>query len=119
VEDRISEIKDKIEIKENNRRNLSQTTQKLWKECARSQWLNQKTKPDNHGHWEGKKVQAKGIHNIFNEITDYFPNLETVSTIQVQEASRTPNILNQNRTAPWHIIIKKQTQKTEEEYWSL
>jgi hypothetical protein len=29
VEDRISEIKDKIEIKENNRRNLSQTTQKL------------------------------------------------------------------------------------------
>jgi hypothetical protein len=27
VEERISEIKDKIEIKEKNRRNLSQTTQ--------------------------------------------------------------------------------------------
>jgi hypothetical protein len=29
VEDRISKLKDKIEIKEKNRRNLSQTTQKL------------------------------------------------------------------------------------------
>jgi hypothetical protein len=30
---------------------------------------------------------------------------------QVQEASRTPNSLDQNRTTPWHIIIK--TQNTE------
>jgi hypothetical protein len=29
VEDRISELKDKIEIKEKNRRNLSQPTQEL------------------------------------------------------------------------------------------
>jgi hypothetical protein len=29
VEDRISELKDKVEIKEKNRRNLSQTTQEL------------------------------------------------------------------------------------------
>jgi hypothetical protein len=29
TEDRISELKDKIEIKEKNRRNLSQTTQEL------------------------------------------------------------------------------------------
>jgi hypothetical protein len=29
VEDRILELKDKIEIKEKNRRNLSQTTQEL------------------------------------------------------------------------------------------
>jgi ribosomal protein L39E len=27
-------------------------------------------------------------------------------TIQVQEASRTPNIFDQNRTIPGHIIIK-------------
>jgi hypothetical protein len=26
--------------------------------------------------------------------------------IQVQKASRTPNRLDQNRTTPWHIIIK-------------
>jgi hypothetical protein len=29
VEDKISELEDKIEIKEKNRRNLSQTTQKM------------------------------------------------------------------------------------------
>jgi hypothetical protein len=29
VEDRISELEDKIEIKEKNRKNLSQTTQEL------------------------------------------------------------------------------------------
>jgi hypothetical protein len=44
VEGRISELKDKIEIKEKTR-NLSQTTQKLWKEYARTEWHHQKTKP--------------------------------------------------------------------------
>jgi archaeosine-15-forming tRNA-guanine transglycosylase len=50
---------------------------------------------------EGEEVQAKGIHNIFNKvITENFPNLEKAMQIQVQEASRTPNRLYQNRTAP-------------------
>jgi hypothetical protein len=57
---------------------------------------------------EGEEVQAKGIHNIFNEIiTKNFPNFENILPIQVQEASRTPNRLDQNRTSPQHIIIKK------------
>jgi hypothetical protein len=56
---------------------------------------------------EGEEVQAKGIHNIFNKIiTENFPNLEKVMPIQVQEASRTPNRLDQNRTSSQHIIIK-------------
>jgi hypothetical protein len=57
---------------------------------------------------EGKKVQAKGIHNIFHKIiiTEIFLNLEKVLPIQVQEVSRTPNRLDQNRTSPWNIIIK-------------
>jgi hypothetical protein len=50
---------------------------------------------------EGEEVQAKGIHNIFNKIvTEIFPNLETTMPIQVQEASRTPNGFDQNRTTP-------------------
>jgi hypothetical protein len=41
---------------------------------------------------EGEEVQAKGMHNIFNEIiTENFPNLEKSMPIQVQEASRTLN----------------------------
>jgi hypothetical protein len=56
---------------------------------------------------EGEELQVKGICHIFNKIiTEYFPNLEKDLSIQVQEASRTTNILDQNRTSPWHIIIK-------------
>jgi hypothetical protein len=56
---------------------------------------------------EGEEVQAKGIHNIFNKIiTEDFPNLQKVMPIEVQEASRTPNSLEQNTTIPPHIIIK-------------
>jgi hypothetical protein len=56
---------------------------------------------------EGKEMQAKGISNIFNKIiTENFPNLNETMSIQVQEASRLPNRLDQNRTIPQHIIIK-------------
>jgi hypothetical protein len=52
-------------------------------------------------------VQAKGICNIFNKIiTENFPNLETAMSILIQEASRTPNRLDQNRTTPRHSNIK-------------
>jgi hypothetical protein len=93
-------------------RTVSQTTQDLQKEYARIHRLHQKTKPESHGHWKRQEVQAKRTHNIFNKIiTENFPNLEIVMPIQVQESSRTPNRLDQNRTFPWHIIIKiKSTQ---------
>jgi hypothetical protein len=66
---------------------------------------------------EEEKVQAKRIHNIFNKIiTENFPNLENAMLTQVQEASRTPNRLNQNRTTPQHIIIKTTSTKIEKEY---
>jgi hypothetical protein len=56
---------------------------------------------------EGEVVQAKGICNMFNKIiTEKFQNLEKELPVQVQEASRTPNRLDQNRTSPWHTIIK-------------
>jgi hypothetical protein len=34
--------------------------------------------------------------------------------IQVQEASRTPNSLDQNRTSSWHIIIKTTSRENRE-----
>jgi hypothetical protein len=50
---------------------------------------------------EGEEVQAKGIHNLFNKIiTENFPNLQKAIPIQMQEAPRTPNIPDQNRTIP-------------------
>jgi hypothetical protein len=56
---------------------------------------------------EGEEVQAKEIRNIFNKIrTENFTNLVKTMPIHVQEGSRTPNRLDQNRTTPQHIIIK-------------
>jgi hypothetical protein len=56
---------------------------------------------------EGEEVQAKVMCNIFNKLKiENLPNLEKVLPIQVQEASRTPNRLDQNRTSLQHIIIK-------------
>jgi hypothetical protein len=64
---------------------------------------------------EGEEVQAKGMHNICNNITmENFPNVEKYIPIQMQEASRTPNRPNQNRTTPWHIIIKTTSTETTE-----
>jgi hypothetical protein len=63
---------------------------------------------------EGEEVKAKGIHDIFNKIiAENSPNLETTMPIQVQEASRTPNRLDQNKTSPWHIIIKTSIENRE------
>jgi hypothetical protein len=64
---------------------------------------------------EEEEVQAKGISNIINKIIkENFPNLEKTMPIQVQEASRTPNRLDQNRTTPQHIIIKTISTETRE-----
>jgi hypothetical protein len=53
--------------------------------------------------------------NIFNKIiTENSPNLEKTMPIQVQEASRTPNRPDQNRTTPRHIIIKTTSAETRE-----
>jgi hypothetical protein len=57
-------------------------------------------------HIEGEEVQAKGILNIFNKIiTENFPNLKKVLTIQVQEASRTGHQTDLTKTEPPHSIL--------------
>jgi hypothetical protein len=62
-------------------------------------------------------VQAKGNHNIFNKIiTENFPNLEKAMPIQVQEACRTPNRPDQNRTTHGILSLKQQAQRIEKEY---
>jgi hypothetical protein len=50
---------------------------------------------------EGKTVQLKWPENIFNKIIkDNFPNLKNEMSINVQEAYRTPNRLEQKRNLP-------------------
>jgi hypothetical protein len=64
---------------------------------------------------EGEEVQAKGMCNIFNKIiTENYPNLEKSIPIRMQEAYRTPNRPDQNRTTTWHIITKTTSTETQE-----
>jgi chromosome segregation ATPase len=101
AEDRISELEDKIE----NKGKTEELLVKQLKTCKRNmQELTDSIKRPNlriMGIEKGEAAQAKGIHNIFNKIiTENFPNLEKVMPIQVQEASSTPNRLDQNGTIP-------------------
>jgi chromosome segregation ATPase len=100
-EDRMSELEEKIEIKGKTEELLV----KQLKTCKKNmQELTDSIKRPNLRIMEikeGEEVQAKRICNIFNKmITENFPNLEKVIPIQVQEASRTPKRLDQNRTSP-------------------
>jgi phosphatidate phosphatase PAH1 len=107
AEDRISELKDEMAIK-GKTEELLVTQLNTYERSI--QEFNDSIKKQNlriMGTEEGKEVQTKGICNIFNKIiTENFSNLEKTMPIHVQEASRTPNRLDQNRTTPRHIIIK-------------
>jgi len=51
--------------------------------------------------------QLKGPVNIFNKIIkENFPNLKKEMPINIQEAYRTPNRLDQKINSPCHIIVK-------------
>jgi hypothetical protein len=98
-QDRISQFEGEMEIKGKTEELLL----KQLKTCERNmQELNNSIKrPNLRIMGIEEEVQAKGIHNIFNKIiTENFPNLEKIMSIQVQETSRTTNRLDQNRTTP-------------------
>jgi hypothetical protein len=61
VEDRISELEDKIDIKEKIEELLEQRL-RSYKRNMQELRLHQKTKLVNHGHWREEEVQAKGVH---------------------------------------------------------
>jgi len=56
---------------------------------------------------EESEDSLKGPVNIFNKIVDEnFPNLKKYMSINIQEAYRTPNRLDQKRNSSHHIIVK-------------
>jgi hypothetical protein len=84
VEDRISELEDKMEIKGKT----EQLLVKQLKICERNmQELTNSIKTQNLRMMrieEGEEVQAKGMQNTFNKIiAENFPNLEETMQIQV------------------------------------
>jgi hypothetical protein len=56
---------------------------------------------------ENEDFQFKGPANIFNKIIEEnFPNLKKEIIVNIQEAYRTPNRLDQKRNSSQHIIIR-------------
>jgi hypothetical protein len=61
---------------------------------------NEKTKPTDNRVDENEDFQLKGPANIFNKIIEEnFPNLKKEMPMNIQEAYRTPNRLNQKRNS--------------------
>jgi chromosome segregation ATPase len=120
TEDRISELEEEMEIKGK----MEELLVKKLKICERNmQECTYSIKRPNlriTGIEGGEKVQAKGIHNIFNKIvTENFPNLEETMPIEVQEASRTSKRLDQNKNSPCILSLKQQAQRIQKEYLRL
>jgi len=56
---------------------------------------------------ESEDSQLKGPVNIFNKIIEEnFPDLKKEMPINIQEAYRTPNRLDQKRNSSCHVIVK-------------
>jgi hypothetical protein len=57
---------------------------------------------------ESEDSQLKGPANICNKfIEENFPNLKKEIPMNIQEAYRTPNRLDQKKNSPYHITVKK------------
>jgi hypothetical protein len=56
---------------------------------------------------QNENFQLKGPANIFNKIIEEkFPNLKKEMPMNIKEAYRTANSLDQKRNSSFHIIIK-------------
>ena len=64
---------------------------------------------------EREDSQLKGPVNIFNKIIEgNFPNLTKKMSMNIQEAYRTPNRLDQKRNSSHHIITKTPSAQNKE-----
>jgi len=107
IEERISDAEDSIEnmdttIKENAKckKVLTQNIQEIQDTMKRPNLLIIAVDKNEH-------FQLKGPENIFNKIIqENFPNLKRQMPMNIQEAHRTPNRLDQKRNFSQHTIIK-------------
>jgi hypothetical protein len=117
VENRISELEDEMEIQGKTEELLVKqlkTSERNMQEFTNSI---KRTKLRIMGIEEGEAVQAKGIHNIFNEIIiEKFQNLEKVMPIQVQEPPEHQTDLTKIELPHNILSLKQKAQKIEKEY---
>jgi hypothetical protein len=66
---------------------------------------------------EGKEVQAKGMHNIFNKIiTENFPNLEKTMPNRYRKPPEYQTDLTKLELPDDILTLKQQVQRLEKEY---
>ena len=66
---------------------------------------------------DNEDFQLKGPANIFNKpIEENFPKLKKDMPMNIQEAYRTPNRLDQKRNSSCHIIVKTPNAQSKEKY---
>jgi prefoldin subunit 5 len=107
IEERISDAEDTIEnidtrIKENAKwkKIISQNIQEIQDTMGRPHLRITDIE-------ENEYSQVKGPVNIFNKIVEEnFPNLNKEMPMNIQEAYRIPNSLDEKRNSSHHIIIK-------------
>jgi len=113
IEERISGAEDSIEINDTTVEDKVKC-KNLLAENTGNPGHNEKIKPI-IGIEESEDSQLKGSVNIFNKIIEEnFSNLKKEMPINIQEAYRIPNTLDQKRNSSHHMIVKTpNTQKKE------
>jgi hypothetical protein len=113
ISNRIQGMEERISGKEDSIENMDTTIKENTK-CKKIQTQNIQEIQDTMrrpklritGIEENEDFQLKGPVNIFNRIREEnFPNLKKEMTMNIQEANRTPNRLDQKRNSSRHIII--------------
>ena len=60
-----------------------------------------------NSHYRGsRRREGEGYRNVFEEVAPNIPNLKKEKDIQVWEAQRFPNKMNQNRATGKYILIE-------------
>jgi chromosome segregation ATPase len=122
ITNRIQEIEERISGAEDTIENIG-TTVKESAKCKKLLTQNIQEIQDTRrrpnlriiGIEESKDFQLKGPVNIFNKIIEeIFPNLKKDIPMNIQEAYRIPNRLDQKRNSSRHIIIKTPNALTKE-----
>jgi hypothetical protein len=122
ITNRILEIEERISGAENTLENIERTFKEnvkckkiLTKNIREIQDTMRRSKLRIISIEEREYSQVKGPANIFNKIIEEnFPNLKKEIPINIQEAYKTPNRLDQKKKFSYHIIVKSPNAQNEE-----
>jgi len=107
MEERISGAEDSIDIIDSTVKDNVKRKRLLVQNIQEIQDSTRRSNLRIIGMEKSEDSQLKGPVNIFNKIIEEnFPNLKKKMPINIQEAYRTPNRLDQKRNSSCHIIVK-------------